>query len=120
RGPMDSSRCPECGAPVQPGAFQCSSCEMLLNPEVVLDVAFGDNPDPPSIVRGMLSLEEWTPGNAPPARPKQSGNEATRRWAPVSPVAVPRILVGIELATQSVHPLEAHVLSYVDGRQTVD
>lgn len=117
---MAISLCPECGAGVDPSAFQCAACEILL-PGAILDVdaPARDGEEPSSIVRGMLSLEPMKRGRAVKV-PVREVDELTRPWTPVFPTAVPRTLVGIELAIDYVHPLEAHILSFVDGVHTVE
>src|SRR5579871_3311451 len=115
---MAQDRCPSCGNRVSALDFQCPRCELLLNAEA--DPPSGPGKDP-SVVRALLSIPEKTPGGGVPAPPElQWDQQATERYAlPLESDEVPKLLAGMDVALQPLHPFEAYIVSLLDGAHSV-
>ncbi|QSQ21363.1 general secretion pathway protein GspE [Pyxidicoccus parkwayensis] len=117
--PPEDETCPHCGASSRPGDFQCARCELLLV-RGVDDLPPRDNV---SLVRALLTKPEQTGARGVP---RPSREEATRvvsfqaqaktKGPPVRPV----IAVGLDIVNQPLSPFEAYLLSFVDGRTTLE
>ncbi len=113
----DDGACPHCGAPSAPSDFQCPRCELLLvrSPD---DLPPRDNV---SIVRALLSIPEPTGARSKPPPPPQDKTRVSpyARSEP-RPPAIPVITGGLDITRNPLHPFEAFILSFVDGRTSVE
>jgi type IV pilus assembly protein PilB len=113
----DDGACPHCGAPSAPSDFQCPRCELLLvrSPD---DLPARDNV---SIVRALLTLPESTGVRSKPPPPPQDKTRVSpyARSEP-RPPAIPIITGSLDITRSPLHPFEAYILSFVDGRTSVD
>jgi len=124
---METIFCPACGAEATSDDFACPSCESILN-EAALEA------EPISVVEALLSRSARKSKRPPPAAPaprpepepapakKSESRPAVR--PPVAPplppaLMVPRLRGGIALTQDPLPPLEAELVSYIDGRATV-
>ncbi|MCY1023072.1 general secretion pathway protein GspE [Pyxidicoccus sp. MSG2] len=119
--PPDDQTCPHCGASSRPGDFQCARCELLLV-RGVDDLPPRDNV---SLVRALLTKPEQTGVRGVP-RPSQE--EATRvvsfqaqaQANTKGPAVRPVIAVGMDIMNRPLSPFEAYLLSFVDGRTSLE
>ncbi|WP_426751550.1 hypothetical protein [Myxococcus sp. Y35] len=111
--PPEDDACPHCGAPTQPGDFQCARCELLL----VRNVDELPPRDNVSLVRALLTQPERTGKHGTP-RP-----EATRIATFHTPTggaqARPFLVGGLNVASLKLSPFEAYILSLVDGHTSL-
>ncbi len=115
---MASTQCPACGQPVEDKDFACSHCELLLNPAAGERVAGGARK---SLVRAMLSPSDLTgsrPMPRPPVRSVHDAETVLTRQVLLDGDEVPRVMAGLDLALHSLHPFEAYLISFCDGRTT--
>ncbi len=113
----DDGACPHCGAPSTPSDFQCPRCELLLvrSPD---DLPPRDNV---SIVRALLSIPEREGVRAAPPAPPQEKTRVSPYAKPGSrPPSIPVITGGLDATRNPLHPFEAYILSFVDGRTSLD
>jgi type IV pilus assembly protein PilB len=113
----DDDACPHCGAPVSPHDFQCTRCELLL----VRNSDELQNRDNVSLVRALLS----EPGRQITAEVPVNPHMAKTRASAYVPDAaaskkIPIIIGDLSgLVEKPLHPFEAYVLSFVDGRTSI-
>lgn len=119
--PPDDQTCPHCGASSRPGDFQCARCELLLV-RGVDDLPPRDNV---SLVRALLTKPEQT---AARGVPRPSREEATRvvsfqaqaQAKTKGPAVRPVIAAGLDIVNRPLSPFEAYLLSFVDGRTSLE
>jgi len=104
--------CPNCGEAATSEDFTCPQCAVILNAAAL-------ECEPVSLVEALLS-----PTNATAARSGDAGNSrgnelTVRATILMDEFTVPRLLVGVDLALKPLHPFEAYVASFVDGRHSV-
>ncbi|GHG63782.1 hypothetical protein [Comamonas sp. JC664] len=112
--------CPECLAPVGGNDFQCTQCGLRLSPQQ----ASGEYViTEPAIVRALLSPPQRTrPLEIPRPPPPQATPHdlATARFTvPMDTHTVPHLRAGLDAAPQPLHPVEAHIASFIDGDHAV-
>lgn len=112
--------CPECRVRVAADDFQCGYCGLLLNPEQ----ASGEYViTEPTIIRAMLSPRQRTRTLEvplpPPVQPTPHDLATARFTVPMDAHTVPHLRAGLDVALQPLHPFEAHIASFIDGRQAV-
>jgi hypothetical protein len=115
---MASTECPACGQSVEDKDFACSRCELLLNPAAGDSGAGGARR---SLVRAMLSPSDLTGSRPMPRPPVQSIHDAetvVTRQVLFDGDEVPRLIAGLDLALHPLHPFEAYLISFCDGRTT--
>ncbi|WP_144429568.1 general secretion pathway protein GspE [Myxococcus hansupus] len=111
--PPQDEACPHCGAPTQPGDFQCPRCELLLVREVD-DLPPRDNV---SLVRALLTQPER---NGTRGTPQPETTRVVTFQAPTGGTqARPFIVGGLNVAKLKLSPFEAYVLSLVDGHTSL-
>lgn len=112
--------CPQCGSPIAGDDFQCTACELLLDPDAISE----DIKTEPSLIRALLSPPERRPsGDLPVVDIDMVGFEeeslpVTDRFVLPAFAARPRLLAGLEIAGK-LTGLEAHVASFIDGQASI-
>lgn len=119
---MSALHCPSCGAAVSPRDFQCGKCELLL----LGDLGDPDEVTEPSLVRQLLSVPQNRPGKGVPARSKVGRHPNPWELEVTAPAPftfheemVPQLVGGVDVALSPLHPFEAYVASFLDGRHTL-
>jgi hypothetical protein len=118
--------CPSCGSRATEDDFQCPHCELILNPDGPTDehaIPLGEDEVEPSVVRALLSPPQRTLSREIPAPPQPGalpdGKVTARFSLPMNEWTMPRVVAGVDLALKPMHPFEAYVLSFIDGKQSI-
>jgi type IV pilus assembly protein PilB len=113
----DDNACPHCGAPYAPSDFQCARCELLLVRSLD-DLPPRDNV---SVVRALLSIPDGSGARGkPPPPPQDKTRVSSYKQSLGGPPAIPVIVGGLDIAQKPLHPFEAYILSFVDGRTSLE
>lgn len=110
----DDESCPHCGAPVSKDDFQCERCELLLirSPDEL------QKQDNVSLVRALIAPPDKKITTERPVHPlmdktRVSGYAHDPERSKLVPIITGGLLSFVE---KPLHPFEAYVLSFVDGR----
>ncbi|KFE60621.1 general secretion pathway protein GspE [Hyalangium minutum] len=113
----DDESCPHCGAPVSKDDFQCERCELLLvrSPDEL------QKRDNVSLVRALIAPPDKKVTTERPVHPLMDKTRASGyAHDPERSKLVPIITGGLlSIVEKPLHPFEAYVLSFVDGRTPV-
>ncbi len=123
---METIFCPQCGAEATSDDFACPQCESILN-EAALEA------EPISVVEALLSRSARKARRPAAPPPEPEPKPVARPAASLPPsllvprpavslppsLLVPRLKGGITLTQTPLPPLEAELVSYIDGRATV-
>lgn len=113
----DDEACPHCGAPVLKDDFQCERCELLLvrSPD---ELQHRDNV---SLVRALIATPDRKITTERPIHPLMDKTRASGyAHDPERSKLVPIITGGLlSFVQKPLHPFEAYVLSFVDGKTPV-
>lgn len=115
----DFNRCPECGAKIYRDDFQCARCELLLHPEQATGEYVVTEP---SIVRALIAPPDAHPtGEIPVVLGEDEYSEIVTESfkLPLSDDDVPKLVAELDIALKPLHPYEALVASFIDGKSTV-
>lgn len=112
-------RCPECSTDVDEGEFACPKCELILNPSSAPEEGERGRP---SIVQALLSPTGWSGPDEqlqPPPRQPRSEQVTVRTPLLMDEYAIPRMVASLDLVLRPLHPFEARVASFLDGKTSV-
>ncbi|MDQ3262322.1 MAG: tetratricopeptide repeat protein [Myxococcota bacterium] len=109
---MEIVVCPNCGANASSEDFTCAACSVILNAAALED-------EPVSLVEALLSPTNSGIHHAPAVADTRGADVTVRATVLMDEFTVPHLLVGVEVALQPLHPFEAYVASFIDGRNSV-
>lgn len=113
----DDEACPHCGAPVLKDDFQCERCELLL----IRSSEELQQRDNVSLVRALIATPDRKITTERPVHPLMDKTRASGyAHDPERSKLVPIITGGLlSFVQKPLHPFEAYVLSFVDGKTPV-
>lgn len=109
---MEIVVCPNCGANASSEDFTCAACSVILNAAALED-------EPVSLVEALLSPTNSGIHHSGAVVDDRSADVTVRGTVLMDEFTVPHLLVGVEVALQPLHPFEAYVASFIDGRNSV-
>ncbi len=109
---MEIVVCPNCGANASSEDFTCAACSVILNAAALED-------EPVSLVEALLSPTNSGIHHSGAVADDRSADVTVRGTVLMDEFTVPHLLVGVEVALQPLHPFEAYVASFIDGRNSV-